>query len=57
MKKEKISRDDKGEITITIYEKKKIVIIEFGEKIKWIGFTKDEAQDLGKILIKEAKNI
>lgn len=50
----KITDDDEGEIRIGITKKDDTVIIDFGKPIAWIGFTKEQAKDIGEALIKKA---
>jgi len=54
----KLNEDDMGGIKFgcTVHEGK--VILNFGEKpVSWIGFTKEEANELGQYLIQKASEI
>lgn len=51
----KITDDDEGEIRIGITEKDGVVVIDFGKLISWIGFTKEQAKQIGQLLIDRAK--
>ena len=52
-----LNSNDEGEIKVglTIYNEK--LIMNFGKKIMWIGFTKEQAEELGKYLIKKSKEL
>jgi hypothetical protein len=41
----KLSADDEGEITMSMYWKDGAFIIDFGKDVKWIGLDKVEAQE------------
>ena len=40
----KLQADDEGELTFTMYWKDKTFIIDFGKEVKWIGMSREEAQ-------------
>lgn len=50
----KITDDDEGEIRIGITEKDGVVVIDFGKLVSWIGFTKEQAKEIGETLIRRA---
>lgn len=50
----KLTDDDEGEIAIGITTKDDVVIIDFGKPIAWIGFSKEQAKEIGELLIKKA---
>lgn len=50
----KITDDDEGEIRIGITRKDDTVVIDFGKPIAWIGFTKEQAKEIGETLIRRA---
>jgi hypothetical protein len=41
----KLSADDEGEITMSMYWKDGAFIIDFGKDVKWIGLDRVEAQE------------
>lgn len=50
----KLNKDDEGEIRIAITAHEDKVIIDFGSKVTWIGFTKEQAIEIGNLLIQKA---
>lgn len=51
----KIKKDDQGELRMAIFGKDGKIIIDFGKELSWIGFSKDEARQLGNLLIEKSK--
>lgn len=50
----KLTDSDEGEIRIGITNKDGRIVIEFGKPIYWIGFTKEQAIEIGNTLIQRA---
>lgn len=52
----KLTGDDEGEIRVAIAADpmKQKVVINFGKSVAWIGFTPQQAADLGQMLISKA---
>lgn len=53
----KIDEHDEGEIKIGVTVKDDKIIIAFGKKIEWIGFTKKQAEDLANTILQRARQI
>lgn len=53
----KLTEQDEGAIRLAIFHKEGKVILDFGSPVKWMGITGNQAIDLGKALIKHAKNL
>lgn len=53
----KLNEDDEGEIAIAIMIINNKIIIDFGKQIHWIGFTKEQAEQIGYSLIKKASKL
>jgi hypothetical protein len=53
----KLTREDEGEIRIATTSKDGKVILAFGKKIAWVGFTPQDAIDLGANLIQRGENL
>ena len=53
----KLNDADTGEIKIGIGidRKKKLVILEFGEPVKWVGFSQFEAVSIAEIILAKAE--
>lgn len=51
----KLNKDDNGELRMAIFEQNGKVIIDFGTELSWIGFDKNQAKELGNLLIKKSK--
>lgn len=51
----KITNDDEGEIRIGITTKDDTVVLDFGKPVAWIGFTKEQAKEIGELLIKRSQ--
>ena len=52
-----LTDQDEGEIVFAVFNKDDKVIINFNHPIHWLGATKEQADDLGRLLIKKAKKI
>ncbi len=52
----KLQDDDEGELTIAMYWKDKTFIIDFGKEVKWIGMSREEAQQLALRILRMAAN-
>jgi hypothetical protein len=50
-----LNEDDQGQIRIAIGQQNGKVVMSFGRPIAWIGFTKEEAKEIGTALIKSAE--
>lgn len=48
-----LNEDDEGEIKIAITTDGEKVIIAFGKEVSWIGFTKEQAVEIGNLLIQK----
>ena len=55
----KIHESDEGELAMAIATdpKKKVVIVEFGKAVKWMGLDKSSALEFGRLLIKKAEEL
>lgn len=53
----KITKADEGEIKFGVTLKDEKVIINFGKPVVWLGMTRDQAEELGRLLIDKAKGI
>jgi len=51
----KLKNDDEGELRMAIFEKDGKIVINFGKKLSWIGFDKEQARKLGNLLIEKSK--
>jgi len=49
----KIRNDDEGELTIAMYWEGSHFIIEFGDNIKWLGLTREQAQELALMILRK----
>jgi hypothetical protein len=51
-----LNPDDEGEIQVAVAAdpKHQKVVIDFGKPVAWIGFTPDQARELGEMLIAKA---
>ena len=50
----KIDPSDEGELRVGISVKDDIVFIDFGKPVAWIGISKEQAIEIGKVLIEKA---
>lgn len=53
----KINEQDQGEILFGITVKDNTVVMSFGKSVEWIGFTREEAIQVGQNLIDRARQI
>lgn len=53
----KLDETDEGELRMAIFEKNGEIIIDFGKDLSWVGFGKEEATQLGELLIKKSKKL
>jgi len=53
----KLVEHDEGEILFGVAIKDNTVIINFGKSIKWIGMNKEQAKELGELLIKKSEGL
>jgi hypothetical protein len=53
----KITPKDEGEIKIAVTVKNNIVILAFGAPVAWMGFQKEQAKGLAKLLSDKAETI
>ena len=51
----KVSEDDEGELQLAVGRQGGKVIISFGKAVSWIGIDPGQAEELGNIIIKKAK--
>jgi hypothetical protein len=51
----KLTKDDQGEIKIGITVKDDKIVIAFGKPVEWIGFTREQAIQIGETLINRAR--
>lgn len=51
----RLNDDDEGEIRVAIAAdpKRQTVVIDFGKPVAWIGFTPDQAREIGELLIQK----
>lgn len=50
----KLNDDDEGEIQIGLTEKDGVVVLDFGKPVSWVGFSKEQAKEIGQMLIDKA---
>lgn len=50
----KLKEDDEGEISIAATVQNGEVVLNFGKPIAWIGFTPEQAEQIGYMLIQKA---
>ena len=50
----KIDKSDDGEIKIAVGVQDGKIVMEFGAPIEWIGFTPEQGQEIGMLLIKRS---
>jgi hypothetical protein len=43
----KLKDDDQGELTFAMYWRDQTFVIDWGKDVKWIGLSREEAQELG----------
>lgn len=53
----KINEQDQGQIMIGVTVKDDKVIMSFGKAVEWIGFTREEAIQVGQSLLDRARQI
>ncbi len=55
----RINSNDKGEIRMSIFpdEESKVIIVEFGTKLSWIGMPPGQAREMGEALIRHANEM
>jgi len=53
----KLTEHDEGEIQFGVTTKDEKVILNFGKPVAWMGMTRDQAEELGRLLIDRAKGI
>ncbi len=51
----KLTPEDQGEIKFRVGHTDDKVIIHFGKRVEWLGMSPDQAMELGRVLIKNAK--
>lgn len=51
----KLNDDDQGEIKIGVTVKDNKVVLAFGKHVEWIGFTREQAIQIGQTLIDRAR--
>lgn len=53
----KLTNEDEGEIKFGVTTKDEKVILNFGKPCAWIGMTREQAEELGRLLINRANGI
>lgn len=53
----KLDANDEGELRIGVTVKDEKVVLAFGKPVEWIGFTREQAIQLGQNLIDRARQI
>jgi len=53
----KLTEKDKGEMFLSLTIKDNAVVLAFGKEVTWIGFTGNQAIDLGKALLKKGRSV
>lgn len=51
----KLTDEDEGDLRIALTELENRIVIDFGKKVHWIGFTKEQAKEFGTLLIKKSE--
>ena len=56
---EKLSAKDEGQIkfSVGLSMDKKRVVINFGKKVRWVGMNRNQAIDVGKAIVRTAKEV
>jgi hypothetical protein len=52
----KLQDDDEGELTMAMYWKDKTFIIDFGKDVKWIGMSREDAQEFALRILRMTAN-
>lgn len=52
-----LTKHDEGEIAFAVGSKDGKVVIDFNSPVHWLGMTPEQAEELGQLLIKHAKNL
>lgn len=52
-----LTEQDEGEIAFAVFNKDDKVVIDFSHLVHWLGMTKEQADELGRLLIKQAEEI
>lgn len=53
----KLTEQDQGEIRVAVGSHEGKVIMNFGKPISWIGFTKEQAREIGTLLIRRSEEV
>lgn len=53
----KLNNDDQGEIKIGVTVTDERVVIAFGKPVDWVGFTREQAIQIGQTLIERARQV
>lgn len=53
----KLNNEDQGEIKIGVTISEEKVILAFGKPVEWIGFTREQAIQIGQTLIDRARQV
>jgi hypothetical protein len=52
----KLQADDEGELTMAMYWKDKTFVIDFGKDVKWIGMSREDAQEFALRILRMTAN-
>lgn len=52
----KLKDDDEGELTMAMYWQDKTFIIDFGKELKWIGMSREDAQNFALRILRMTAN-
>lgn len=53
----KLSREDRGEVTIAIRDNEGVIVIDFGTELSWMGMLLEQAKEFGEALIARANKV
>lgn len=53
----KLTPQDEGEIQLSMATVDDKIVLNFGKPVAWIGFTAEQAYNLGRLFIKRAKKL
>lgn len=53
----KLTEEDEGEIAIAVGQHDGKVVIDFGKPTAWIGFTAEQAEELGNLILQHGREL
>jgi hypothetical protein len=52
----RLQDDDEGELTFAMYWRDQTFIIDWGKDVKWIGMSREEAQEFALAILRQTAN-